>query len=37
LKLLSIDKRFLAKEPDWTEPVYIAKMILIYAASEATP
>lgn len=33
LKTLQIDKRFLAKEPDWTDPVYIAKMILVYSAS----
>ena len=35
LKILSIDKRFLAKEPEWTDSVYVAKMILIYAASES--
>ena len=35
LKMLNIDKRFLAKEPDWTDSVYIAKMILIYSASQA--
>jgi len=35
LKILSIDKRFLAKEPEWTDQVYVAKMILIYAASES--
>jgi capsid portal protein len=34
LKTLNIDKRFLAKEPDWTNSVYVAKMILIYAAAE---
>ena len=34
LKTLNIDKRFLAKEPDWTDTVYVAKMILIYAAAE---
>lgn len=34
LKILNIDKRFLAKEPDWTDSVYVAKMILIYAAAE---
>jgi len=32
--MLNIDKRFLAKEPDWTDSVYAAKMMLIYAASE---
>lgn len=35
LKVLNIDKRFLAKEPDWTDLVYVAKMILIYAAAES--
>ncbi len=34
LKTLNIDKRFLAKELDWTDQVYVAKMILIYAAAE---
>lgn len=37
LKMLQIDKRFLAKEPDWTDTVYIAKMILIYSAAEVQP
>jgi capsid portal protein len=37
LKTLQIDKRFLAKEPDWTDTVYIAKMILIYSAAEVQP
>lgn len=37
LKTLQIDKRFLSKEPDWTDPVYIAKMILIHAASTIQP
>ena len=37
LKTLQIDKRYLAKEPDQTDIVYVAKMILIYAAAEQIP
>ena len=37
LKTLNIDKRYLAKEPDQTDIVYVAKMILIYAAAEQMP
>ena len=37
LKTLNIDKRYLAKEPDQTDIVYIAKMIMIYAAAEDMP
>ena len=37
LKTLQIDKRYLAKEPDQTDIVYVAKMILIYAAAEQMP
>eukprot|EP00351_Strombidinopsis_sp_SopsisLIS2011_P003712 CAMPEP_0116871834 /NCGR_PEP_ID=MMETSP0463-20121206/2352_1 /TAXON_ID=181622 /ORGANISM="Strombidinopsis sp, Strain SopsisLIS2011" /LENGTH=182 /DNA_ID=CAMNT_0004510987 /DNA_START=512 /DNA_END=1060 /DNA_ORIENTATION=- len=36
-KILGIDKRFLAKEPDWNDLVYIAKMILMYSAAEIQP
>lgn len=37
LKTLQIDKRFLAKEPDWTDPVYIAKQILVFSAAQIQP
>jgi rhamnogalacturonyl hydrolase YesR len=37
LKQLQIDKRFLAKEQDWNDIVYVAKMIMIYAAAEYMP
>ena len=37
LKTLNIDKRYLAKEPDQTDIVYVAKRILIYAAAESMP
>ena len=37
MKTLNIDKRYLAKEPDQTDIVYVAKMILIYAAAEQMP
>lgn len=37
LKQLHIDKRFLAKEQDWNDIVYVAKMIMIYAAAEHMP
>jgi capsid portal protein len=33
LKTLAIDKRFLAKEPEWTDIVYVAKMIMIFSAA----
>ena len=29
-KILDVDKRFLAKEPDQNDPSYVAKIILIY-------
>jgi capsid portal protein len=34
-KILEIDKRYLAKEPDWNDPSYIAKVILINSAVES--
>ena len=37
MKQLHIDKRFLAKEQDWNDIVYVAKMIMIYAAAEHMP
>ena len=37
LKQLQIDKRFLAKEQDWNDIVYVAKMIMIFAAAENMP
>lgn len=34
-KILDIDKRYLAKEPHWNDPCYIAKVILINSAATA--
>ncbi|CDW84004.1 integrator complex subunit 4 [Stylonychia lemnae] len=36
-KILGIDKRFQAIDPIWTDVIYIANMILIYAASLEIP
>lgn len=35
--LLGIDRRYLAVEPNWTDIVYVSKMILIYSAAENVP
>jgi hypothetical protein len=32
-KILGIDKRFQAIDPNWSDVVHVGKMILIYAAS----
>ena len=32
-KILDVDKRFLAKEPDQNDPSYVAKIILICSAA----
>ena len=34
IKTKKVYLRFLAKEPGWTDTVYISKMILIYSAAE---
>jgi hypothetical protein len=33
-KILDVDKRFLAKEPDQNDPSYVAKIILIGSAAQ---
>jgi hypothetical protein len=33
-KILGVDKRFSEVEPNWTDIVYVSKMILIYSAAE---
>lgn len=35
--MLGIDKRFLAMEPQWTDIVYVCKMVLIYSAAQEQP
>lgn len=36
-KILGIDKRFQAIDPNWSDVVHVGKMILIYAASHYQP
>eukprot|EP00347_Sterkiella_histriomuscorum_P005629 403355867 len=36
-KILGIDKRFQAIDPIWTDIIFVAKMILVYSASQQIP